>query len=323
MLSSGLAAGCGALQTQFPARIAIRRIDRRHAYIVRVGGGAYVTMDLANAAVSPGGVIEILPGTHVGSSVVATISKPIAIRGICTGSKVRPIIDLGTATVSKSILNSKADLILEGLTIRGARTPPDAGDNAAGFRPEPSCRRQIVLRCAFVDNQNGVLTPTVAAGAIHEFEDRLFEENGKGHAHSVYFGRADKVTFTRCTFQNSFAGHEVKSRSLEMVLDNCLILNTRDGRAIDHPNGGKLRVVNGTAVRKVASARHRELVGLSRESQMSDDRPSEFLFEDSNLDNQRSAGIVIYNDSRSGVTAVVRDCQMPGRATMVGPVSVS
>lgn len=327
LLAAGLAIG-GETWLTGPRSISAQAAssDAGDSIIARIGDSTYASLALASAAAPQGGVIEILPGVHVGSRVAATIPKSVTIRGVRDSSNIRPTIDLGAATVVKSILNPKGDLILEDLIIRGARTPAGGGDNGAGLRPESSCLRMVVRRSDFINNQNGVLTPRVAPGAVYEFEDCLFDDNGKGdlgYTHNVYFGRADKVILTRCTFQHSFAGDEVKSRSLEMIIDRCYILNTRHGRAISYPNGGRLRVLNGTVVRKIARASFRELVSLCREATDSDNRPKEFLFENSTLDNQRSPGIVIHNDARSGVTAIVRNCRMPGRTTMLGLVHIS
>ncbi len=289
--------------------------------MARVEGRTYATLALAHAAVSPGGVIEILPGTHVGPKVAATISKAITIRGVRDRANVRPTLDLETATVQKAILNpSGASFVVEQLVLRGATTGSPTG-NAAGLRPEPSCLSMVSRFVDFVGCQNGVLTPTRSPGAIYLFEDCAFIECGNSsYAHSCYIGRPQRVTFRRTTSRDCVGGHDYKSRALETYFENSrAIQSARSSRALDLSNGGILKATGSSFIKPALSVMG-ELIGLKAETQHGSERPESYQFENCILDNQRPDGTVINN--RSPVPAIVRACTMPGRTRMVGAVSV-
>jgi hypothetical protein len=276
---------------------------------------------LAHAAVSPGGVIEILPGTHVGAKAAAVISKPITVRGVRDRSNARPTLDLGTATVEKAILNPSAEsFVVEQLVIVGATTGSPEG-NAAGLRPEPRCLSMISRFVDFVGCQNGVLTPTRSPGAVYLFEDCAFIGCGNaGYAHGCYIGRPHRVTFRRTTSRDCVGGHDFKSRALETYFEDSQAFQSRSSsRALDLSNGGILKAT-GCRFIKPASNIMGELIGLKAETQHGSERPESYLFENCVLDNQRRDGTVINN--RSSVAAIVRGCTMPGQRRMVGAVKV-
>ena len=322
LLSAGLALGCGAwLIPSRPAAAQVATSAPNHGDMARVDGTTYASLASAHAAASPGGVIEILPGTHVGSKVAATIAKAITIRGVRDRSNVRPTLDLGTAAVQKAILNpSGASFVVEQLVLRGATTGAPTG-NAAGLRPEPRCLSMISRFVDFIGCQNGVLTPTRSPGAIYLFEDCAFIECGNsGYAHSCYIGRAQRVTFRRTTSRDCVGGHDFKSRALETYFEDSQAIQSRSSsRALDLSNGGILKATRSRFI-KPASSVMDELIGLKPETQHGSERPESYLFENCILDNQRPNGTVINN--RSPVPAIVRACTLPGRTRMVGAVMV-
>lgn len=290
--------------------------------MARVNGAIYSTLAAALDAATPRGVVEILPGTHLGPAVAASWNKPVTIRGVIDPQGRRPFLDLDGATVQKAILNFSADLVLEDIGLRQATTG-NQDANAAGARPERSCQSMICRRVIFTDNETAVLTPTNSQSARYLFENCLIASNGfPDRAHNIYIGRAGEVRLVRSILRDATGGHELKSRANRTIIEDCTILNSGGGRAIDIPDGGYFHVSR-SVVRKLPRAAMTEMIGFHREGQFaSQGRTHHCLIEKSILDCRRIGGVVLWNDARSGVTAMIRDCTIPGVRTMRGAVTV-
>jgi hypothetical protein len=121
--------------------------------------------------------------------------------------------------------------------------------NGAGIRFEKG--RLRVLRCAFFDNEMGLLTSNVGDAEL-QVEASEFGQApthpGSLH-HLLYVGRIARVTVTGSRFEQGHIGHLVKSRARESVITGNRIVDGAQGRAsyeIDLPNGGVARIAGNT-----------------------------------------------------------------------------
>jgi hypothetical protein len=182
-----------------------------------------------------GDVIEVLPGEYRG--VVAVIpQRKLTIRGVGQ----RPVFDAGGKSAEgKAIFVVRdGEVTIENLEFRGARV---ADGNGAGIRFEKG--RLLVRRCAFIDNENGLLTANFNDAEL-EIVDSEFARAPRREGslpHLLYVGRIAKLTIRGSRFHRGFEGHLIKSRARENVISYNMIRDSGDGEAsyeVDLPNGG-------------------------------------------------------------------------------------
>jgi hypothetical protein len=204
----------------------------------------------ALAKATDGDVIEVLPGEYRG--VVAVIpQRRLTIRGVGQ----RPVFDAGGKTAEgKGILVVRdGDVTLENLEFRGARA---FDGNGAGVRFEKG--RLTVRRCAFFDNENGLLTAN-AGDAELEIVDSEFARAPRREGslpHLLYVGRIAKVTIRGSRFHRGFEGHLIKSRARETLITYNMIRDSNDGAAsyeVDLPSGGFATLIGNVIGQSVAS----------------------------------------------------------------------
>ncbi len=186
-----------------------------------------------------GDEIQLLPGEHRGQVGVIE-QKHLTLRGV----GARPVLQAaGAHAEGKAILVVRNGVVLiENIEFRGARVPDG---NGAGIRFERG--RLTVSRCAFVDNQNGILTANFADAEL-EVRDSVFAQapSGASLPHLLYVGRIARVTITGSHFSGGAAGHLVKSRALEHHVRYNHLVDGEHGRAsyeLEFPNGGLAYVV--------------------------------------------------------------------------------
>ena len=190
-----------------------------------------------------GDVIEVAPGGYPGDVSVIT-QRRLTIRG----GEPRPVIDAaGRHAEGKAIwVVRDGDVTIENIEFRGARVPDG---NGAGIRFERG--RLRVVRCAFFDNEMGLLTSNVNDAELQ------VEASEFGHApthpgslhHLLYVGRIARATITGSRFEQGHLGHLIKSRARETTIVGNRIVDGPRGRAsyeIDLPNGGLARVSRNT-----------------------------------------------------------------------------
>jgi len=202
--------------------------------LVGPGGQPASFVDAARLA-KDGDTIDVLPGEYRGEVVVFE-QKKLTIRGLGK----RPVfLGSGKNAVGKALwVIRDGDFTVENIEFRGARAI-DA--NGAGLRFEKG--RLKVLRSAFFDNENGILTSN-ASDAELEIVDSEFGNAPKvvgGLHHLLYVGRIAKLTVTGSRFHSGFEGHLIKSRARETKLSYNMINDGPSGRAsyeVDLPNGG-------------------------------------------------------------------------------------
>lgn len=230
----------------------------------RVGPGT----DLATVAealkrAGDGDVIEILPGRYVGDVAVIT-QRRLTLRGVGE----RPVIVAdGRSAEGKAIwVVRHGEVTIDNVEFRGARAPEG---NGAGIRFERG--RLRIVRCAFFDNEMGLLTGNVEDAEL-QVEDSEFAwaptHPGSLH-HLLYVGRIARTTIRGSHFHHGHLGHLIKSRARESTIADNLIADGPTGRAsyeIDLPNGGLARI-RGNTIAQSASTDNAAMVSFGAEGQ--------------------------------------------------------
>ncbi len=211
-------------------------------------------IDAAAALAQDGDSIDILPGDYAQQAVVWKQSR-LTIRGKGT----RPVLyAAGSHAEGKALwVIRNGDIRIENLEFRGARVPDG---NGAGIRFENG--RLTVRRCAFFDNETGILTSN-ANNAELIVEDSEFgaapRHEGSLH-HLLYVGRIASLRVTGSRFENGFRGHLLKSRARQNEIAYNWLVDGTEGKAsyeLEFPNGGVAWVIG-------------NLIGQSRSTENSD-----------------------------------------------------
>jgi len=208
-----------------------------------------------------GDTIEVLSGDYRGD--VAVIGqRRLTIRGV----GARPVLHAdGRAAERKAILVVRdGDITIENLEFRGARV---ADLNGAGIRFERG--RLRVRRCAFFDNENGILTANFGDAEI-DIEDSEFADAPPQPGqlnHLIYVGTIGRARIVGSRFERGHIGSLIKSRAARNEIAFNLIADGASGRAsyeIDLPNGG-LALVQGNAIAQGPLAENSTLVAYGAE----------------------------------------------------------
>lgn len=208
-----------------------------------------------------GDTIEVLPGEYRGDVAVLT-QKGLTIRGV----GARPVFSAdGRSAEGKAIWVVRGgDITIDNIEFRGARV---AAGNGAGIRFEQG--RLRIVRCAFFDNEMGLLTSN-SGDAELQIEDSEFgaapHHAGSLH-HLLYVGRIASFSLTGSHLQQGYIGHLVKSRARRSRIAYNLIVDGPDGSAsyeIDLPNGGIASVI-GNVIGQSAQTENAVIVSYGAE----------------------------------------------------------
>jgi hypothetical protein len=213
-----------------------------------------------------GDQIDIAAGVYEGQ-VGVILQKNLTLRGI--GG--RPVFKAsGRSAEGKAILVVRDGRVrIENIEFRGARVPDG---NGAGIRFE---RGQLtVVRCAFYDNQNGILTANFGDAEL-TVQDSEFGQAPQDATlpHLLYVGRIARFTLSGSRFGGGFNGHLVKSRARESVVHYNQIVDGPGGHAayeLEFPNGGRAWVI-GNVIGQSATTSNPVVVSFGAEG--TDDRP--------------------------------------------------
>lgn len=250
--------GAGPEKKVAPARTA----SAKHPRTIRVGPGeAVATIEQAARMAGDGDLVEILSGEYRRQPVVWTQRK-LTIRGL--GQRPVMVAD-GASAEGKAIwVIRNGDVTIENIAFRGARV---ADGNGAGIRFEKG--HLHLRRCAFVDNEMGLLTGN-AGDATLEIADSEFAEAPR-HAgdlhHLLYVGAIGRFTLTGSRLQQGYRGHLVKSRARENHVAYNLIHDGPEGSAsyeLEFPNGG-IAFVIGNVIGQGARTDNRTIVAYGAE----------------------------------------------------------
>ena len=187
-----------------------------------------------------GDTIEIRPGEYRRQAVVWTQER-LTIRGV--GKRPVLIADGDSAEGKALWVVRSAQMTIDNLEFRGARV---AAGNGAGIRFETGHLK--VVRCAFFDNEMGILTSN-AADAVLEVEESEFgaapRHAGALH-HLLYAGTIARLKVSGSRFQQGHLGHLIKSRARTSSILYNLLLDGATGSAsyeLEFPNGGVAWVI--------------------------------------------------------------------------------
>lgn len=247
------------------------------AATVTLAPGQHLAAALAQAA--DGDTIEITAGTYRGEVGVIT-HKRLTLRGV--GGRPVFLAD-GRSAEGKGIwVVRDGDIRIENIEFRGARV---ADRNGAGIRFERG--RLQVLRCAFVDNENGILTANFADAEL-SISDSDFSAAPPDTPlpHLLYVGRIAKLTVTGSRFSGGRDGHLLKSRARVSDIRNSRFVDGPGGQAayeLEFPNGGRVTVI-GNVVSQSASTSNPTIVSFGTEGY--DDRPLALVFSDNTVINE-------------------------------------
>ena len=208
-----------------------------HAATITVAPGQSLQEALRRAA--DGDVIEIAAGDHHGQAGLI-LQRRLTLRGV--GG--RPVLHAdGQHAEGKALLVVRdGDVHIDNIEFRGARVPDG---NGAGIRFESG--KLHVSRCAFIDNQNGILTGNVGTAEL-TVQDSEFAAAPAGRSlpHLLYVGRIASFTLSGSYFTGGHHGHLVKSRARA----NRIFYNRLDDRPggqasyeLEFPHGGLVWVV--------------------------------------------------------------------------------
>lgn len=221
------------------------------------------TITEAGKLARDGEVIEIRPGDYRGQPAVWS-QNDLTIRG----SGVRPVMLAdGKSAEGKAIWVVRGNNVqIENVEFRGARA---AAGNGAGIRFERGSL--VVRRCAFFDNENGILTANLPEMtlAVVDSEFGAAPRQSGNLKHLLYVGAIGRFTLTGSRFQQGYLGHLVKSRARENHVRYNLLVDGDGGRAsyeLEFPNGGIAYVV-GNVIGQSAGTDNPVLISYGAEGQ--------------------------------------------------------
>ena len=231
------------------------------------------------AQASDGDTIAIAAGTYRGE-VGVIVHKRLTLRGV--GG--RPVLQAdGRSAEGKGILVVRdGDIRIENIEFRGARV---ADRNGAGIRFERG--RLQVSHCAFVDNENGILTASFPDAEL-AITDSDFSQAPAATPlpHLLYVGHIAKLTVLDSRFSGGRDGHLLKSRARVSEIRNSRFVDGPDGQAayeLEFPNGGRVTVV-GNVIGQSAGTSNPTIVSFGAEGY--DGRPLSLVFSDNTVINE-------------------------------------
>jgi hypothetical protein len=245
-----------------------------HADTLSVGPGqTHAAPCAALTVAADGDVIEIDAAGSYEGDVCAITANDLTIRGV----NGRASIDAaGNDAQGKAIWVIQGnDTVVEDIEFTGAAV---ADGNGAGIRQEGV--NLTVRRCAFRDNQDGILAGDSPDSEIL-IEYSEFDHNGAGdgYTHNLYVNHVGKLTFRFNWSHRAQVGHLLKSRAAENHILYNRLTGESDGTEsyeIDLPNGG-LSYVIGNLIEQGANTDNPNLLSYMAEG-AADQNPSHALF---------------------------------------------
>lgn len=252
------------------------------------------------------------------------------------GETGRPILKAGSIIASDQS-NGKGIFVIRGnnVTIDNIefQNAKVVDRNGAGIRQE-GCNLKV-LRCKFLNNENGILCGTIPnCKTTVEYCD--FEQNGSslnpGYQHNIYINNIDTLIFRFNTSINAAAeGHELKSRAKfnYIAYNNIANYTTDDSRTIDLPNGG-ISIIIGNVIEQGPNSANNNILGYGLEG-FSNPAPHGLYIVNNTFVNRRGNGshvqipnvtfdkFLIQNNVFVGGGAIVNGNQDEYRANVLIP----
>ncbi len=249
-----------------------------------------------------GDTIELAAGDYRGEVGVIT-QRRLTLRGV--GARAVLHAD-GRHAEGKAIMVVRGgEVLIENIEFRGSRVPDG---NGAGIRFERG--RLTVLRCAFFDNQNGILTANFGDSEL-VVQDSEFGQAPAAHRlpHLLYVGSIGRFTLSGSRFSGGAQGHLVKSRARVSELRNNRLVDGPGGQAayeLEFPNGGMVTAV-GNVMGQSATSSNPVLVSYGVEGYSAG--PHSLVFSDNTL---------INDGSRNAIFVRVRPASPPVTLNVTG-----
>jgi hypothetical protein len=258
----------GEIRRGADGKLIVRPVDAppraaaaKRATMVVGSGEAITTISEAARRARDGEVIDIRPGDYRGQPAIWTQNN-LLIRG--AGARPVMLAD-GKSAEGKAIWVVRGGNVrIENVEFRGARV---ASGNGAGIRFERG--HLVVHRCAFFDNEMGILTANFPELTL-EVSDSEFaaapRHEGDLH-HLLYVGAIGRFVLSGSRFEQGYRGHLVKSRARENDVRYNLLVDGSDGRAsyeLEFPNGGIAYVI-GNVIGQSAATDNPALVAYGAE----------------------------------------------------------
>lgn len=231
--------------------------------VIKVGRSERIsTITEAATLAGDGDIVEIMSGEYIAQPVVWNQAN-LTIRGIGN----RPVMLAGgTSAEGKGIwVIRNGNIQIENIEFRGARVPDG---NGAGIRFEKG--HLTLQRCAFYDNEMGVLTSNYE-GAVLDIFDSEFGDTPRHYSgalhHLLYVGAINRFSMVGSRLRNGFRGHLVKSRARESHIAYNLLYDGLGGGAsyeLEFPNGGVAFVI-GNVIGQAATTDNSTLIAYGAE----------------------------------------------------------
>ena len=210
------------------------------ADIIQVGPNSRArTIAEAARLAADGDTVVIAPGDYYGD--VATWTQDRLTIRAGAGGRVR-VLAAGSQADGKGIwVVAGGKVSIEDIDFRGARAP---GHDGAGLRLEKG--HLLLRRCAFTDNENGVVAGD--GDAALEIENSEFGDNGDGSGatHTLQVGSIRSLKVSGSYFHHARGGSLLISRAR----DNLLLSNRfsdepggQSGEELAFPAGGQAWVI--------------------------------------------------------------------------------
>ncbi len=283
----------------------------------------FQTVAAALAASQDGDAIFVDAGTYTND--FASVTTKVSLYAV--GGRVTMLATVAPPN-EKGILVEETDLHIEGFTFQGVHIPDDEGHNGAGIRVDNG--NLSLVNCAFIDNQDGILT-NAGQGISVSIDHSLFDGNGgndgngAGNIHAIYVGDVASFTMTNSISENTLVGHEVKSRAQVNTIENNTIISgvgTGTGSYdIDLPNGGVSIIRNNTII-KGPNAENQNLIHFGGEGIPY--AGSSLLVEGNLFSNTRTGAVGVLNQTAipATITGNVLD-GLPAGSLVEGPAKTS
>lgn len=256
--------------------------------VIRVGAGRPVkTIAEAARIAKNGDTVEVDAGDYKGDVAIWSQNN-LTLRAI--GGRAR-LIASGAAVEGKGIWVIRGERVtIEGFEFSGATVPDH---NGAGIRFETGSL--TVRDCAFLDNENGILTSNNPE-LVLTIENSEFALNGygDGFTHNLYAGSIARLSVTGSYFHHARVGHLLKSRAaVNHILYNRLT-DEAGGQAsyeLEFPSGGVAYVI-GNIIQQDVGTENPTVISFGAEGYKWP-RNELYLVNNTLVDNSRQGGVFL------------------------------
>lgn len=248
--------------------------------------------DAAQAKTEDGQTVRVIRDgwrSESNGSIGFQVTKPLNLRvqGVPKADNTLPQLRLDKSdrpAFGKALINIErgTNIVVENLGVAGASAYADG--NGTGVLINANVNYALLKNLHLLENENGVRSNFTTIDQTYDLIDVLLERNGwaanpahEGQSHSIYAGEGPLWRATRCTFASPQAGHNIKSRAKQLVLNQVYSYNSRKGRDMDIPDQGIVHATD-CVFWKNGDAGQNNLIGIGHETKSGSTRPQEYFF---------------------------------------------